>query len=146
MNVSFHNVDNLPTNPEPGGIYMVGSVTKHIVIIDADGNQCSIGTSLYKHTITGEAMGNSYKFSFISTNSDPIDLTISKNNRYIVLAFLPEETMNISLDNIPVVLEQDGTGLFGCTNTHSMDDIPWDSPSFFSDIDVMEFNDTVTEL
>lgn len=104
------------------------------------------GTKLYRHTITGEAMGHSFKFSFISTNSDPIDLTISKNNRYIVLAFLPEETTKISLDNIPVVLEQDGTTLQGCTNTHSMDDISWDSPSFFSDLDTSTFSDVVTEL
>lgn len=118
--------------------------------ISGDGLSLQIGgggTKLYRHTITGEAMGNSFKFSFISTNSDPIDLTISKNNRYIVLAFLPEETMNISLDNVPVVIEQNGTELVGCTNTHSMDDIPWDSPSFFADlVDPTEFNDTVTEL
>ena len=68
------------------------------------------------------------------------------NNRYIVLAFLPEETMNISLDNVPVVIEQDGYAIRGCTNTHSMDDLPWDSPSFFVDMDRIKFSDTVTEL
>ncbi len=105
------------------------------------------GAKLYQHKIAGEAMDNSFKFSFISTNPTPIDLTNSElHNRYIILAFLPEETMNISLDNIPVVLEQDGTTIQGCTNMHSMDDLPWDSPSFFADLDAYAWSDTVTEL
>ena len=136
--------------------------SQRLVSIASDGSQVNLalgsgfsisdstlnagGTKLYRHTITGEAMGNSFKFSFITTNSTPINLMTSANNRYIVLVFLPEETMNISLDNAPVVIEQDGYDIRGCTNTHSMDDLPWDSPSFFGDIDPMVFSDTVTEL
>lgn len=69
MNVSFHNVTSLPANPEPGGIYMVGSVEKHIVIIDADGNQCVIGTRIYAHSIAidGDVHGRLYLLLYSSS-------------------------------------------------------------------------------
>ena len=70
MNVSFHNVNSLPANPEPGGIYMVGTSEKHIVIIDGDGNQCVIGLQLYKHTMTFELYSENLTLVFLSKDPD----------------------------------------------------------------------------
>ena len=83
MNVSFHNVDSLPVNPEPGGIYMVGTTTKSIVIIDNNGNQCSIGTSLYKHEVK-------FQHDMVSDTNGTITIISTKATSYTTISELPD--------------------------------------------------------
>lgn len=83
MNVSFHNVTSLPANPEPGGIYMVGTTTKSIVIIDNNGNQCSIGTSLYKHEVK-------FQHDMVSDTNGTITIISATPTAYTAISELPD--------------------------------------------------------